>query len=257
MYRFLFRPAWLAFHLGMLLLVILMINLAMWQVRRLEEKRDFNAEVRAHSEAPVQPVEALLPPGVAVEPADLQWYNVSATGTYLADEQVLVVNVSQGGTAGVDPVVPLRLDDGRLLLVNRGFVPNGFDVPPPPTGEVTIQGRLRPPQTRATGALSDPAEGELTEVHRVDLNRLQMQVDGSLLPMYVDLLTSDPPGPASIVPVAAPELDQGPHLSYAVQWCIFAIAVIVGWVLAVRRSVRKHREDTTATPDPEPALSSA
>ena len=157
MYRFLLRPAWLAFHLGVLLLVVLMVNLALWQVRRLEEKRDFNAEVRAHSSAPVQPVEALLPPGADVEPADLQWYNVSATGTYLADEQVLVVNVSQGGSPGVDPVVPLRLDDGRLLLVNRGFVASGVDVPPPPSGEVTIVGRLRPTQTRATGALSDPA----------------------------------------------------------------------------------------------------
>jgi cytochrome oxidase assembly protein ShyY1 len=239
MYRFLLRPKWLLFHLGILLLVILMINLALWQVRRMNEREDFNAQVDSRRSELPRPVEDLLPAGADVDPDDLQWYNVSATGTYLTDEQVLVVNVSQDGAAGVDPVVPLQLADGRLLLVNRGFVPNNVAVPPPADGPVEIVGRLRPSQKRGTGSLSDPAEGELTEVHRVDINRLQKQLDAPVLPMYVDLLDSTPPEPdAQITPVAAPDLSEGPHLSYAVQWCIFSLAAVVGWVLAVRRSVR-------------------
>jgi surfeit locus 1 family protein len=222
MYRFLLRPKWLLFHLGILLLVILMINLALWQVRRMNEREDFNAEVRAHASAPIRPIEDVLPTGADVDPDDLQWYNVSATGTYLTDEQVLVVNVSQDGAAGVDPVVPLQLADGRL----------------------------RPSQKRDTGSLSDPAEGELTEVHRVDINRLQKQLDAPVLPMYVDLLDSTPPEPADqITPVAAPDLSEGPHLSYAVQWCIFSLAAVVGWVLAVRRSVRTRTGASKADAD--------
>lgn len=247
MYRFLLRPKWLLFHLGMLLLVVVMINLALWQLRRMDERKDFNAEVRSHASAPIRPVEDVLPAGADVDPSDLQWYNVSASGTYLIDEQVLVVNVSQDGAAGVDPVVPLQLADGRVLLVNRGFVPNNVSVPPPADGQVEIVGRLRPSQKRGTGSLSDPADGELAEVHRVDIPRLQKQLDAPVLPMYVDLLDSTPAEPADqITPVAAPDLSEGPHLSYAVQWCLFSLAAVIGWVLAVRRSVRTRVREAKA-----------
>src|SRR6478752_4399851 len=177
MYRFLLRPKWLLFHLGVLLLVFTMINLALWQLRRLDQKRDFNAQVSSHQDATPRPVEDVLPVGFEGDPKDLQWYPVTATGTYRADEQVLVVNVSQDGAAGVDAVVPLQLDDGRLLVVNRGFVASGVDVPAPPSGKVDVLGRLRGSQRRATGQLTDPAEGDLAEMQRVDLNRLQMQLD--------------------------------------------------------------------------------
>lgn len=247
MYRFLLRPKWLLFHLGILLLVVVMINLALWQVRRMNEREDFNAEVRSHASAPVRPVEDVMPDGADVDSSDLQWYNVSATGTYLTDEQVLVVNVSQDGSAGVDPVVPLQLADGRLVLVNRGFVVNGTAVPPAPAGEVEIVGRLRPSQKRGTGGLSDPAEGELEEVQRIDINRLQKQLDAPVLPMYVDLLDSTPREPDQITPVAAPDLSDGPHLSYAVQWSIFSVAAVIGWVLAVRRSVRTKARGAQAS----------
>src|SRR5690606_38885870 len=120
----------------------------------------------------------------------------------------------------------------------RGFVPYNYEVPAAPSGEVVIRGRLRPSQTRNTGGLSDPAEGVLTEVHRIDVNRLQQQLDAPVLPMYVDLLESIPAESDLIAPVADPKLPEGPHLSYAVQWSIFSVAAIVGWVLAVRRSAR-------------------
>jgi cytochrome oxidase assembly protein ShyY1 len=257
MYRFLLRPKWLLFHLGIVLLVVLMINLGFWQLRRHDERREFNAEVRAHAAAPVRPVEEVLPDGADVDPDELQWFNVSATGTYLADEQVFVVNVSQDGAAGVDPVVPLLLADGRLLLVNRGFVAGTATVPAPPQGTVEVVGRLRPPQKRGTGALSDPAEGELTEVQRIDIKRLQQQLDAPVLPMYIDLLDSTPPEPADLItPVAAPNLGEGPHLSYAAQWFIFSVAAVVGWVLAVRRSVRTRAKATEA-PDEVPAANPA
>jgi cytochrome oxidase assembly protein ShyY1 len=259
MYRFLLRPKWLLFHLGVLLLVVAMVNLGLWQLRRLDQKRTFNAEVRSHQEVAPRPVGDVLPSSFDGDPKDLQWYRVTATGSYLTDEQVLVVNVSQDGTPGVDPVVPLQLDDGRLLLVNRGFVPAGSTVPDAPSGQVEILGRLRPSQQRGTGELSDPADGQLAEIHRVDVDRLQMQLDGQTLPMYVDLLASSPAEPsAQIVPVAAPELDEGPHLGYAIQWAIFSVAVIVGWVLALRRSIRKRRADASVESEsqPEPVLSS-
>ena len=54
--------------------------------------------------------------------------------------------------------------------------------------------------------------------------------------MYMEQLSSTPPDAASLQPIVAPTLDEGPHLSYTVQWFFFSLCVVVGWVLAVRRS---------------------
>lgn len=237
----------MAFHLLVVAAVVTMVNLGFWQLRRLDERREFNATVEARYDEPPVPLDSLLPAGgpPAREPADLEWLPVSATGTYLPDETFFVVNRSQSGRAGRNVVVPMELDDGRTLVVNRGFVPLDADVPAvPSTGSVEIVGRLRPSQERGLGQLSDPAEGELVEAQRIDLPRLEPQLPGDVVPMYVDLAVSDPPeaGPFP-EPVAAPELTERNHLSYAVQWFIFSIAVAVGWVLAVRRSVERRRRE--------------
>jgi cytochrome oxidase assembly protein ShyY1 len=248
MYRFLLRPRWLAFHALCLLGIVVMVNLAFWQLRRLDERQEFNAEVTERSAAPVQRLADVLPPDGGPELADeldaLEWYAVRASGTY-TDGQVVVINRSQGGQAGLNVVTPLRLDDGRLLLVNRGFVPLTADVPAAPAGTVVVEGRLRTSQERRFGQVSDPADGVLTEVRRIDVARLARQLDAEVVPLYLDLATSQPPEGALPIPVPEPDLSEGPHLSYAVQWFIFSAAVAVGWVLAVRWSVRKRSAAAT------------
>src|SRR5690606_13918671 len=114
--------------------------------------------------------------------AEVEWRPVAASGTYLSDETLFVVNRSQNGRAGRNVVVPLRLADGRTLLVNRRFVPLASDVPPVPADDVTLVGRLRRSQERGLGQLSDPAQGELDEVQRVDIPRLASQLPGAVVP---------------------------------------------------------------------------
>lgn len=240
MYRFLFKPKWLGFHLLVLALIVLMINLGFWQKHRLEDRREFNAEVRARSSEPIVPVEDVVTDDT--DPADVQWRTVTATGTYLADEQVVIVNRAQGGVTGVNVVAPLELDDGRLVLINRGFVPDTEPVPAPATGVVEVTGRLRETQQRSLGGLTE-ADGELTELFRIDIPRLAEQLPAPVLPVYVDLLGAEPDQGALPIPLPDPELSEGSHLSYMVQWWIFSACVAVGWVLAVRRSIRQHRTD--------------
>lgn len=262
MYRFLLRPRWLAFHLVVIIGIVAMINFAFWQLDRLDQRRLFNAEVTARSELAVAPVEQLVPASddtsggqVGAVPVDeLEWRAASARGVYRPDEQFLVVNRSQNGRAGYNVVTPMTLPDGRILVVNRGFVPLGFDPPEPPSGEVVVGGVLRPSEQRRTGQLSDPADGVLLEVQRIDLDRLAAQLDGPALPVYLDLRESVPPEePAYPDPVIRPDLSEGPHLSYAVQWFIFAASVVVGWVLAVRWSVTRRRAAATASEDHPPS----
>lgn len=254
MYRFLFRPRWLGFHLLVVAAIVAMINLGFWQLRRLDARQSFNAVVEARYDEPTVPLDRLVPAGA--EPGDpaldeVEWRPVTAAGTYLSDEAFFVVNRSQGGRAGRNAVVPLRLDDGRILLVNRGFVPLATVVPEVPGDEVTLVGRIRTSQDRSLGQLADPSDGDLEEVQRVDIPRLAAQLPGAVVPVYVDLVRSEPAesGPYP-EPVAAPDLGEGNHLAYAVQWFVFAVAVAVGWVLAVRRSVRYRGPSQSAQQPP-------
>lgn len=239
MYRFLLTPRWIAFHLLVIAGILLMVNLGLWQLRRLDERQAFNDQVTSRIDVPPAPLDDVL---VGADPDDVEWRSVEVSGRYLPDEELRVVNRSQGGIAGDMIVTPLQLDDGRILLVERGFAPLDTDVAAAPTGPVDIVGRLRPSQERRRGQLSDVATGDLTEAQRLDIARLAPQLPGPPVPMYVELTSSAPAeqGPYP-QPVVVPELGAGPHLSYAVQWFIFSAAVALGWVLAVRKSINARR----------------
>ncbi len=253
MYRFLLRPKWIGFHLLVVVGIVTMINLGFWQLRRLDQRHAFNDEIEQRYDAAPEPLDTLLT--TATDPADVEWRPVVVSGTYEPEGTIHIVNRSQNGFAGDNIVVPMRLADGRVLLVNRGFLPLGLDTPAAPAGEVEVVGRLRPSQKHRTGQLTDPENGVLAEAQRVDIPRLAPQIDGEVVRMYVDVFESSPADDPALQPVAAPELTNGPHLSYAVQWFIFSIAVAVGWVLAVRKSVRTHRRElaAAATPATPPA----
>ena len=240
MYRFLYSPRWIVLHLIVAILVVVMVNLAFWQIDRLHQRQDFNAIIKARIPAAPAPLEDVL--AKYPNPADAEWYQVIATGTYLRNEDISVVNVTQDGRAGHDAVTPLLLDNNQILLVNRGFLPLEIDVPQTPSGRVTIEGRLRSSAVRRTGAVSDPSRGELREVQRIDINRLAPQLPNKPVAMYVELLRSQPADSDTLSRIADPEFSNGPHLSYAVQWFLFTGCAIAGWVIAVRREVQRQRK---------------
>jgi len=263
MYRFLLRPAWLLFHLVVIAAICLMLLAGFWQLQRLEERKEFNSEVRERSEE--QPVElaALLDEldATRLDESSAEWRRVTASGTYLPD-QVLEFNNSQGGRAGDNVITPFVLDDGTTVIVNRGFIPLGDDIPPPPATEVEIIGFVRPSEVRDTGGVTDADDGEpLAEIRRIDVPRLAQQLPGEVAPIFVQLTGSEPAiTPSDPSPVVLPELDNGPHLSYAIQWFIFTLCVAIGWVLAVRHSLavrararRAATEDSHAATDAEVA----
>ncbi|MGA0877840.1 MAG: SURF1 family protein [Ilumatobacteraceae bacterium] len=228
---FLLRPRWLAFHAVCLIAVVVMASLSFWQFRRLDERQTFNDLVRSRSTQAVIPIEQLDP----IDPPDAAWKRVGASGTYLNESSILILNRSQGGRAGVNVATPLRLTDGRVVIVVRGFLPLDESVPVPPSGNVRVVGTVRTSEIRRAGQPTESPE-ETKEFFRLDIDRIAGRIDGQVLPVAISLEISDPPENAVLQPVASPELSDGPHLPYAGQWLICATAVIVGWALAVRRS---------------------
>ncbi len=248
-YRFAFRPGWILSHLFVFACVAAFIWAGFWQLRRLDERRTSNALVTARMTAePVPLAQALAADPTVRDPDAVAYRRVTVTGTYQADQQVLISNRTNGGSPGFWVVTPVRQADGSEVVVNRGWIPLPYgdggspDVYRPPSGQVTVTGIVRPTQIVEGLEVADPADGRLTTMIRVDLPRLAKQIPATLVPVYVDLAVQSPPQPEGVpAPVPAPPLDEGSHFSYACQWFLFATLTCIVYPLLLRRTAR-HKE---------------
>jgi cytochrome oxidase assembly protein ShyY1 len=236
MYKFLLTPKWIALHVVCLLTIGLMVTAGMWQLGRYQDRQDFKSEVNSRTAADIVPFETL----VSQPPADIEWRRVTATGSYVDGKDFEIVNVSQSGASGHDAVSGLLLADGTVLMVNRGFAAGTVTLPAAPGGTVTVTGRIRQSQSAGTGQASDNGAEQLTQIRRMDLDALSQQFTQTVQPVYLDQLDMQPEA-AALEPVVFPDLDGGPpHLSYTIQWFIFSLAVIAGWLLAVRNAANER-----------------
>ncbi len=259
MYRFLLRPKWIAFHVLVAAGIVSMLLLANWQWTKYNARNDFVDLVHARQQTEdAQPLAPLL---TVEAPTEIEFRIVTATGRFLPD-QLIEINRTQGEDVGVNVLTPFQIDGGPLVLVNRGFVPDGMEVPDPPAGLIIVGGTARLTEARKTGELTDNASGAKNEVRRVDLPLIEDRLGADLAPVFIELRATDPATPEPPVPVPEPDLSGGPpHLSYTIQWLIFSLAVAAGWVLAVRRSkrtrdraaARADRETVSAIPAPPSA----
>lgn len=237
-YGFLRQPRWLA--LGFLVLLVLpsFILLSRWQLSRLDERRYFNELVTTHSAAAPVPVDTEMQPGAPLDSVgdDQRWLPVTATGRYDAASTVLVRKRPLDGRNGFWVVTPLVTRSGAVLVVNRGWVEAAGgatatqEVPAPPPGEVTITGRIQPSEDAPGTQPGDLPAGQVT-----DLSVPLVAGDASAYPGYVTLVESTPAESAELTPIPLPDLSDGPHLSYAVQWIFFAGVAVVGFVVLIRR----------------------
>ena len=242
--RWLLAPRWLLAHVVVLIVAIVFVNLGFWQLRRLEERRLDNAVGESRFEA--GPVDL----GTLIEAAgddeeSLEYRRATVTGVFQPEDEVLIRSQVHQGGAGFHVVTPLVREDGSGALVNRGWIPLVLDqVPvseaPPPQGTVTVEGWVRPGQIRGSLGPTDPAEGRLVTMSRVDIDRIQQQVPYQLDPVYLSLLQGDE---AELpIPAAAPTFDdEGSHLAYAIQWFSFALIGLVGYFFLIRRTARRSR----------------
>lgn len=258
--RFAFRPWWIVSHLIVAALVVTMVSLGFWQLRRLDEVKDRNAELAVRLAEPEVVLAALVPPtGGPIDGAAVEDRRITVTGRYRSDEQVLIRGRSLNDAPGSWVVAPLDLEDGRVVAVNRGWIRNdGRYAAVPveyaaPEGEVTLVGITHPTQERGRLGATDPSDGTLTSLARVDLDRFDQQVVGDVLPVWVQVTEPEPGAlDSSPEPLDPPVVDdEGSHLSYAAQWFIFATIALVGYPLILRKVAR---ERSGRGPDDEPGL---
>lgn len=251
MYRFALRPRWIASHLIAVVSVLILVNLGMWQLRRHDERVERNAVVEARIALPVQAVEELLADGAS--PDELRFRGASATGRYV-DAAVQVDNRSRDGLPGVWVLSPLRLADGSTVVVNRGFLPTAggrMESPPPPVGPVTVTGTLVLWDERDCGTRTDDA-GDLAGMACLRRDAVDEQLAQPVEPVVLQAVASQPAEDPSITPVPLPELTEGTHRSYAVQWFTFATLTAIVYALILRKAAR-DRARPAAPVEPTPA----
>jgi len=237
-----------AMYVGVaILFAIACAFLSNWQFSRNAERSEQLELVANNYDAAPVALGDLLAPGAELTPSD-EWRPVRLEGRYLADEELLVRNRAHGGSAAYEQLVPFRLDDGRTLLVDRGWLPPGNsqslpdDIPDPPSGEVTVEVRLRPGEAAPTSGRT----AEAGQVPTINLGLVAEQT-GPLEPGAYGLLMSETPAPATApLTVDPPSNDPGPYLSYAIQWILFALmgfGFITYVIVSERRLRREDAED--------------
>ena len=215
------------------------VNLGDWQLDRLDQRRARNATTVTNEQAPVQAAgEVFVRP---IGEAD-QWKKATATGTFDAQHQFVIRYRNNGGEEGYEVVTPLRTDFGTLL-VDRGFVartrgaPIPSRAPAPPAGTVTVEGYVRRNEQGNPGAVQ-PENGQ---VRLINSDALQTALPYPVANGYLSLLAVDPPQSGDFEPILPPELNEGPHFWYAIQWFMFAGIGILGIVVFIRADLRDRR----------------
>lgn len=223
--------------------------LGRWQWQRHVDRDAAIAVVEANYAAAPADLATVVPdPDVALPAADT-WRSVTVRGRYLEDATVLLRNRPVDGTPAYHALVPLLVVDaapgadgdpvgaGRLLVVDRGWVPTGadgtvaVDVPAPPRGDVTVTVRLRAGEATSR---RDAPRGQVQAIAPAQVLAAG-GVDGEPYAAYGALVRESPAAGQALGALAAPSTDPGSHLSYAFQWWVFALGGLVAFSVAARR----------------------
>jgi surfeit locus 1 family protein len=203
---------------------LVFLRLGFWQMSRLRERRAANAMALAARSAPRIQLDGATP-----ITAELDGREVSARGHYDHEHDVVLRGKVYGGSPGVEVVTPLLLDGGRMaVLVNRGFLPTP-DAVTAQTESVREFGRVLVEGTALSvpsGAGAPLEHGGNTTWARLDRDALAARLPYPVAPVYIRQAPAAalPRFPRRLEPLP---IDDGPHLSYAIQWFSFALMAIV------------------------------
>ncbi|GAA4778014.1 SURF1 family protein [Citricoccus nitrophenolicus] len=242
-YRFVLSPQWLG---GLAFCVIFSVACALlgqWQMdRRMEAVTEINKVLENYDEAPV-PLEGHSELFTAFQ-APQEWTPVHMTGEYLEEDTRIVRNRPKAGRPGYEVLVPFRADGGLMVVVNRGWLPIGNTagrpdtVPAPPEGETEVVVRARPGEPDIG---RDAPEGQLASIDLVDFEQSVGYPVADTA--YGEMVEEDPAPQSRPQTLVPPTLDEGPHLSYSLQWFLFGLMSFIVWGYMARQRAINDRED--------------
>lgn len=243
-WRFLLASRWAGYVGLTIAFAVACFALGNWQLARQAEAHAAVVKLDANYDSAPLPLTTLLPALDSFDEAK-EWSPARLRGTYLSDEQLLVRTRPLGGRPGFEVLVPLLLEDGTIFIVDRGWVPTGSThdspdvVPEAPTGTVEVIARLKPGEPRIPGRTAP--EGQIATIELHDIADL---LDAPTYTGAYGLMVDESPAAAeNPTPLLRPARDEGPHLSYAFQWFVFALLGFTGLAWAIRQEYRLANAD--------------
>ena len=235
-----------------LLLLALLVNPGLWQLRRAAAKEALLTAIANSAAAGPLALSAFASRQQAVGS------EIRISGQLLAERALLLDNHSWQGQAGYQLVVPLIPDDGSApLLVNLGWLAAADRQRPPPlralVGHWQLQGRLRDLHDQPLLLKHTPPEplGQLLRVQRLELAVLNHWLPAGTSPQLLLLAPELPPVLPRYWPVAV--MSPAKHRGYALQWLTMAAALLVLLVaVALKRQPAKTSADIAHSPEVEP-----
>jgi cytochrome oxidase assembly protein ShyY1 len=237
---FLRSRRWFGYVTLLVIFSVACVWLGTWQFERRAEARAEIERIDTNYDAPVVPLRDAVADYAHYDEDAMKWRPVELHGTYI-DEVLLARGRPGAGGVGSNLINAFRNSDGSIFIIDRGWVPvAGIEeipatLPRPPAGEVTVNVRLRASEPQISGRTS--TERSLGSIHLPELE----SVFGHLGPVYTGAygqLIGEQPAAESGVLTTRPERDEGPHLSYALQWYVFIMIAAAGLVYGARQEHR-------------------
>lgn len=215
------------------------VRLGIWQLDRLAQRRAMNARIAGRMAAPSIDVRS-----IAGDTTQVRFATVIVSGTPDFGHEVLLTHRGNDGSPGVDILTPVRVaGSDSAVIVNRGWVysPDGMTIDPP---------RWRESDTVFTGYIDSFESAPSDTVRRQGIRRASYEAIARTIPypirrFYVVALgdsaadTTATGGRPRVVRLHPPQLGEGPHMSYALQWFAFATIALIGAGIVAARSMHK------------------
>ena len=221
-----------------LLLIAGCLWASQWQYQRGIDRHQRNSAIEAAVLQPIISLDEIAESAIAFE-----WRTIETTGEFDPENQILLKNRYFEGVYGYEVLTRFQLLDGRNIWVDRGWVKAGKDartapvITPIPKGEVAIKARLRLDRSLPQGAFfALPATGAGM------ISKLNAQSGLKSEGFYLDLIGGEDPLLKPKVAAQIPELSDGPHLAYALQWIFFAGLIGYGRILIRRGQILTSKE---------------
>ena len=224
--------------------LIILCGLGTWQVERLYWKRDLMATIAARMDEPATEI----PPQADWPSLDLkliEYHHVKLAGHFLNDKELYYFTTDEEGTSGFDVVTPLKLDDGRTILVDRGFVPQELKDPSKRVlgqieGPAELTGVIRAPQQRGIFTPNDDIVGNMWFTRDPQAMAQALALE-NVAPFYVE---ADATPNSGGFPVGGQTKITIPnnHLQYAITWYSLALVLLVIYFVYHRSNGRLGRK---------------
>lgn len=214
-----------------LVLIVLCLIAAQWQYHRGFDRHARNAIIEKHISLPTTSLDSVKDSPLAAE-----WQTVTTQGVFDSTKQILLKNRYSEGFYGFEVLTLFTTPNNEKFWVDRGWVKAGAaatiapTITPPPTSPVSITGRLRLDSSLPRGSFfALPTDGSGL------ISKLDAQSQLDTENYYIDLLSGSQSSLTPKVAAQLPELSDGPHMAYALQWLFFAGLVVYGRIL-IRRT---------------------